>query len=201
MIYGITGGIGAGKSAVTNYLKSKGCRVLDADEISREVESKDAPLLRILVKDFGIDIIREDGELDRRLLAERAFSSQENTRRLNDLVQTAVLVRALEKIHRMGVKYSDDIVFFDVPMLFEAGWDKYCDQVWVVTAPEETRIERFVARDGLTFAEIRQRMRLQMSDEEKIQRADAVINNSSDYDSLYRQIDQLLSGLCESEDK
>ena len=79
--------------------------MLDADEISREVESKDAPLLRILVKDFGIDIIREDGELDRRLLAERAFSSQENTRRLNDLVQTAVLVRALEKIHRMDEEY------------------------------------------------------------------------------------------------
>lgn len=200
MVYGITGGIGAGKSAVTNYLRSKGCIVLDADELSREVEAKDAPLLRVLVKEFGIEIINEDGELDRRKLAEIAFASRDKTKRLNELVQTAVLVRALEKIHRMGVKYSDDIVFFDVPMLFEAGWDVYCEQVWVVTAPEETRIERVAARDGLSFAEIRQRMRLQMSDEEKIKRADVVINNSGDYDSLHRQIDELLGRLCERED-
>ncbi len=196
MVYGITGGIGAGKSAVTSYLRSKGCTVLDADEISREVEAKDAPLLRVLVKEFGIEIISEDGELDRRKLAELAFASREKTKRLNELVQTAVHVWAVEKIHKMGLKYSDDIVFFDVPMLFEAGWDRYCEQVWVVTAPEETRIERVAARDGLSFAEIRQRMRLQMSDEEKIRLADAVINNSGDYDSLHRQIDELLGGLC-----
>ena len=199
MVYGITGGIGAGKSAVTNYLRSKGCIVLDADELSREVEAKDAPLLRVLVKEFGIEIINEEGELDRRKLAEIAFASRDKTKRLNELVQTAVLVRALEKIHRMGVKYSDDIVFFDVPMLFEAGWDVYCEQVWVVTAPEEMRIERVAARDGLSFAEIRQRMRLQMSDEEKIKRADVVINNSGDYDSLHKQIDELLGHICESE--
>ena len=194
MVYGITGGMGAGKTAVTSILKEHGFVVLDADEISREVEAKDSPLLRILVKEFGIDIIAEDGELDRRKLADIAFADKEKTNRLNDLVQTAVVVNASMKIRDLE-NVSDKVIFFDVPMLFEAGWNKYCGQVWVVTAPEETRIERVAARDGLTFEQIRARMRLQMSDEEKIERADVVINNSGNYDELRAQVEDLIKNL------
>ena len=194
MVYGITGGMGAGKTAVTSILKEHGFVVLDADEISREVEAKDSPLLRILVKEFGIDIIAEDGELDRRKLADIAFADKEKTNRLNDLVQTAVVVNASMKIRDLE-NVSDKVIFFDVPMLFEAGWNKYCGQVWVVTAPEETRIERVAARDGLTFEQIRARMRLQMSDEEKIARADVVINNSGNYDELRAQVENLIKNL------
>lgn len=194
MVYGITGGMGAGKTAVTSILKEHGFVVLDADEISREVEAKDSPLLRILVKEFGIDIIAEDGELDRRKLADIAFADKEKTNRLNDLVQTAVVVNAAIKISELEIA-SDKVIFFDVPMLFEAGWHKYCGQVWVVTAPEETRIERVAARDGLTFEQIRARMRLQMSDEEKIARADVVINNSGNYDELRAQVENLIKNL------
>ncbi len=195
MIIGITGGMGAGKSAVTNIIRNAGYAVLDADVISREVTRKDAPLLRILVKEFGIDIIKEDGTLDRRKLADIAFADKRKTNRLNDIVQTAVLVRAFERISHMSMRGHDDIVFFDVPMLFEAEWDKLMDQIWLVTAPEELRIERILARDGLSLGEIKMRMSLQMSEEEKKKRSDVVINNSSDLAYLEKQVRGLLENL------
>ncbi len=196
MIIGITGGMGAGKSAVTNIIRENGYVVLDADEISREVTRKDAPLLRILVREFGIEIIQEDGNLDRRKLADIAFADKEKTNRLNDLMQTAILVRAFERIWQMEQQHGrGDIVFFDVPMLFEASWDVFMDQVWLVIAPEEVRIERVMARDGLSLEEIKTRMSLQMSDEEKRLRSDAVILNTSDCSYLRKQVRNLLDGL------
>jgi dephospho-CoA kinase len=195
MIIGITGGMGAGKSAVTQIIRENGFVVLDADVISREVTRKDAPLLRMLVKEFGIEIINEDGTLNRRLLADIAFADKQKTNRLNDLVQTAILVRAFERIYQMGLRGHDDIVFFDVPMLFEAEWQGLMNQVWLVTAPEDVRIERVLARDGLSLEEIKTRMSLQMSEEEKKKKADVVINNSSDLEYLQKQVRNLLEGL------
>ena len=151
MIYGLTGGIGAGKSAVANMLRERGYRVLNADDISREVTQKDSPLLRLLVKDFGIEIIQEDGELNRRKLAEIAFADKDKTRRLNELVQTAILVRAIEKVSRLRFLHKDDIVFFEVPMLFEAGWDNFVNKIWLVTAPADERVSRVMERDGLSI--------------------------------------------------
>ena len=99
MIYGLTGGIGSGKTTVAAILRDKGYIVLDADEIGREVTGKDEPLLRLLVRDFGIEIINEDGTLDRKALAAKAFGDKRKMNRLNELVQTAILCRAVEKFH------------------------------------------------------------------------------------------------------
>ena len=192
MIYGITGGMGAGKTEVTNMLKAKGFKVLDADAISREVMEKDSPLLRLLVKDFGIEIINEDGTLNRRKLGDVAFVDKDKTRRLNELVQTAILVRAIERVNQYKLKNSEEILFFDVPLLFEAGWDTYVNKVILVTAPAEIRVERIKERDGLSEDEILTRINLQMPEDEKKKRADYVIENDGDMNALKAKVEALV---------
>ena len=193
MIYGLTGGIGSGKTTVAAILRDKGYTVLDADEIGREVTAKDEPLLRLLVRDFGIDIIREDGSLDRKLLAEKAFNDKRKMHRLNELVQTAILCRAVEKFHKLSLSDYNKVMFFDVPLLFEAGWDRYMQQIWLVTAPEDVRIQRVEIRDGLTEEEIRERIRYQMSEEEKMERADVIIHNDEGMAKLMAQVEKAIA--------
>lgn len=195
MIYGLTGGIGAGKGAVSEILKEHGFKVMSADDISREVTKKESPLLNLLVKEFGNEILKEDGELDRRKLADMAFGDRDKTRRLNNLVQSAVLVRAIEHVNRISLNKREEIIFFEVPMLFEAGWDRLFEQVWLVTAPKETRIDRVIARDGLTENQILTRMNLQMSEEEKRRRADVILDNSGDMNQLRRNVEAAIAAM------
>ena len=194
-IIGITGGIGSGKSTVTAILREKGYTVIDADELSREVCKRGTPLLRLLVREFGIEIIKQDGTLDRAKLADLAFSSQHGTRRLNELVQTSILVRAMETFNRMKLAGDIEICFFDVPMLYEAGWDRYTDSVWLVTAPEKIRLKRVVKRDRSRKQEVLARMKLQMSEEEKMSRADAILDNSGSEADLKLQVERALEEL------
>ena len=193
MIYGLTGGIGSGKTTVAAILRDKGFTVLDADEIGREVTAKGEPLLRLLVNEFGIDIIREDGTLDRKLVADKAFGDKRKLNRLNELVQTAILVRAVEKFHKLSLSDYNKVMFFDVPLLFEAGWDRYMQQIWLVTAPEDVRIQRVEIRDGLTEEEIRDRIRNQMSEEEKMERADVIIQNDEGMAKLMAQVEKAIA--------
>ena len=193
MIYGLTGGIGSGKTTVAAILRDKGYIVLDADEIGREVTGKDEPLLRLLVKDFGIDIINEDGTLDRKALAAKSFGDKRKMNRLNELVQTAILCRAVEKFHKLSLSDYNKVMFFDVPLLFEAGWDRYMQQIWLVTAPEDVRIQRVEIRDGLTEEEIRERIRYQMSEEEKMERADVIIQNDEGMAKLMAQVEKAIA--------
>ena len=193
MIYGLTGGIGSGKTTVSNILSDKGYTVLDADAIGREVTDVGQPLLRMLVKEFGIDIIREDGSLDRKLLAEKAFNDKEKLNRMNELVQTAILCRAVEKFHKLSLSDPNKVMFFEVPLLFEAGWDRYMTQIWLITAPEDVRIQRVEIRDGLTEEEIRARIRYQMDEEEKMERADVVIHNDEGMAKLMAQVEKAIA--------
>jgi dephospho-CoA kinase len=187
-IIGLTGGIGSGKSTVSEILKEQGYLIVDADELSREVCKKGSPLLRLLVREFGIQIIREDGTLDRKMLADLAFDNQHGTRRLNELVQTAILVRAMEIFNDLRIAKEVEVCFFDVPMLYEAGWDKYTDSVWLVTAPEDLRLSRVVRRDHSRRQEVLARMKLQMSEEEKLDRADVILDNSGSEKHLQKQV-------------
>lgn len=187
-IIGLTGGIGSGKSTVSDILEDMGYHVVDADKLSREACKVGSPLLRLLVKEFGIDIICENGTLDRKKLADLAFADRDGTRRLNELVQTAILVKAMEAFSELRMEGKIDVCFFDVPMLFEAGWDKYTDAVWLITAPENVRLSRVVNRDKSRRETVLARMRLQLTDEEKRARADVIIDNSGTEEDLRKNV-------------
>lgn len=194
-IIGLTGGIGSGKSTVSEILEEMGYSVVDADKLSREACKVGSPLLRLLVKDFGIDIICENGTLDRKKLADLAFADRDGTRRLNELVQTAILVKAMEAFNDLRLEGKTDVCFFDVPMLFEAGWDKYTDEVWLITAPESVRLSRVVNRDKSRREAVLARMRLQLTDEEKRARADVIIDNSGSEKDLRKNVEAAVATL------
>ena len=183
----LTGSIGAGKSTVAEVLRSVGAQVIDADAISRKVTEKDTLLLAHLARVFGDDIISEDGTLDRQKMAEVGFADPASYLRMNGMIQTAIKIKMLEKLKLLeccGYKAA----FAEVPLLFEAGWDREFDLCWTVSAPEQLRIERVKKRSGLSEEQILARMAKQMPQEEKERRADLVIVNDGDMNALRKAV-------------
>ena len=190
-IIGITGGIGTGKSTVSAYLKEQGYPVVDADQIARKVTEKGSETLAELARNFGTGILDRNGELDRRRMAELAFSSPENKARLEAIVTAQVIAETAEKIRELRQE-EGPTAFLDAPILYETGADVLVDEVWLITADESVRIRRAAERDGCGEAEIRRRIRNQMSEEEKFCRADYVIDNSDGLEQLYTRIRALI---------
>lgn len=196
MIIGLTGGIGSGKSTVSGYLSERGYPIVDADEISRNIAEPGSEVLPELAAVFGSGIIRDDGSLDRRLLADIVFPDPVKKKKMDEIMLSRILPMIRQKAEEEEKKQSlmpgAGPVFMDVPLLFETGLDKDCDKVWVVTADLEKRIERVAQRDGTDAEHVRARIRNQMSDEEKIARADHVLYNSGTKEELTEEIDELL---------
>lgn len=195
---GLTGGIGTGKSTVSRYLTTKGYKIIDADQIAREVVEPGQPTLNALADRFGEDILLEDGSLDRRALAGKAFATPEGKAALDRITHGAIFARIdeLQEQYRNELAATADaVIFLDAPLLLETGLDRKTDMVWVVDVPDELRVERVKLRDGLSEEEIWARIRNQMSRQEKLDRADAVLDNSQTVDYLYEQVDRLLNAV------
>ena len=169
---GLTGQTGAGKGYVGKYLEALGFHILDTDIYARKITEKNSPYLSILAKEFGNDII-ENGCLNRQLLAKRAFSSKENTEKLNSITHPAILELC-----------KKDAVFpsvFDAPLLFECNGNEQCYKTIAVLAPAETRKKRIIERDGITPEQAESRMNAQKSEEFYQKNSDfTVINDGRD---------------------
>lgn len=189
-LIGITGGIGSGKSTVTDYLKAKGLPVLDADIVAREIVEPGSETLDTLSHYFGLGILNEDGSLNRGKLAEIAFADPANKKLLDEITHKKVIEILLERAYSLN---NQPVVFLDVPLLFESGMDKYIDWVWLVDADDEIRIQRVVERDGTTKDHVVRRMSFQMPREEKIRRSHVILYNNGFKDELYKQIEALLN--------
>jgi len=191
-IIGLTGGIGSGKSTVTDYLIARGFPVLDADKIAREIVLPGSEMLIQLVSVFGKAILMQDGSLDRKKLGAIVFSDAEKKKTLDGLMHT----RILELIHDRILQYREEsvnkVIFIDAPLLFETGLDKSASETWVIDVDEETRIKRIMERDGLKREDIAMRISNQMTRDEKNKRADVILDNTGDQETLYQQIEQLL---------
>ena len=188
MKIGLTGGIGAGKSTVTDYLIEKGYKVIDCDKAAREVVEPGMPALGGLVSEFGDGILAEDGSLDREKTAELVFSDPEKRKKLDDITHSAIYDIIEERAKEAG----EGPVFIDAALIFESGLDRELDSVWVVTCDEETRKKRVALRDGMDEDMIEKRMKSQMPEEERIRRADEVLDNSGGVEELRAQVDDLL---------
>lgn len=189
-ILGLTGGIGSGKSTISSYLKKKGIELIDADEISRNI-ILDSNVIEKLVFEFGKDILDNNGSVNRKKLAAKAFANLENQTKLNDIMHKAIINEMLESVIR-NIENGAKILCLDVPLLFERGLEKYCTYTWVVVTDEKIKIDRIIKRDNMTKEEIYARINKQMSDEKKKSLATEVIYNNKGKEELYAQVDELL---------
>lgn len=194
MIIGLTGSMAAGKSTVSALLAEMGFYILDADRLAHEVLHSPAVTRRI-AEEFGEDVLGEDGRVVHARLAEKAFSSPESTEKLNSLIHPAVIEAMLARAEEFLLEYPELPVVFDVPLLFEAGMDKYCDRVLVVAADDERRYLRIMLRDGLTREQAARRIARQMPQEDKLERADAAVWNDGTIDELRFELRKALDSL------
>lgn len=193
-IIGITGGIGSGKTTASEYLKSRGFHVIDADRIGHEIMQPGMPILIELSMVFGEDILSDNGVLNRKKLAEAAFADPQNKKMLDSITHKEIfeeIRRRMDVLSDQGVK----IVFLDAALLFETGLENTCEQTWLIDAEEEIRINRAMDRDGSTRDQVMARLKNQMSSAEKRKRASHIVDNSGNLEQLYKQLDVLISGL------
>lgn len=183
----ITGGIGSGKTYVANYIRSKGYIVIDTDIIARELMEKSNSNYLNIIEKFGSDILKSDGDIDRAKLRNIVFHDEKKRRLLNSITHPNIMEKALDE--------SDgaSIYFVEVPLLFEENLESFFDQAWVVDCSEETQIKRVLKRSSLSQEEVLDIIRCQMPREERISKADVVIN--SERENINEYIDELLISL------
>lgn len=189
-IIGITGGIASGKSTVSSYLRELGQIVIDADEVVHDLQKKGGALYQVLVGWLGTEILQADGELDRKKLANLLFGSNEMLAKSANL-QNPIIRKELAK-RRDRALQDNELVFLDIPLLYELGYEDWCNQVWLIYVDRETQIQRLMARNQLTKEEAQLRISRQMPLEEKRALADLVLENTGDLETLKSQIKQLL---------
>lgn len=180
-VVGLTGPTGAGKGYVSDCLTRWGCYVCDTDKVARELTAKNSPFLSILSDNFGEDIIKENGELDRKLLAARAFATKEKQEKLNSLMHPEIIRIATERCLD-ALEGGAAAAVIDAPLLFEAKGDKYCDTVISVIAPKETRLSRIMERDSITKEQAESRMSVQHEDEYYTSKSEFVVFNDGGTD-------------------
>lgn len=178
-ITGISGGSGSGKSYVCKLLEKEGFVKVDADEISKSLTKKGSPVLEILASYFGEDIIK-DGELDRHLLAQRAFSSDEKRSILNKIMHPEIIKKCKEKA--VSLSENGEKVLLDAPLLFTTGLDKICDITVRVYAPDDIRIKRITKRDNIPESDALLRLSGQKEEEAAAENADITLFNFPPYE-------------------
>lgn len=187
-MYGLTGSIATGKSTVAAMLKEKGAVILDADQISREVVEVGTPGWKQVVEAFP-EAVREDGALDRKKLGRIIFADAEKRRQLEAIIHPLVLDAI--KTRGTQLKQRGQIVFADIPLLYETNSQIWLDGVVVVYVPQAVQLKRLMERDQLSEKEALKRITAQMSIEEKHQLADYVIDNSGTLSETKVQVDRL----------
>ena len=188
MVIGITGGIGSGKSAVSDYLISLGEIVIDADEVARQVVLPGEPGANEIKLVFGESFFAEDDSLLRSKLADHVFADKTRLKLLNSLLHPIII----ERLHKLSNLHSGR-VFWDVALLIQAGMQQSVDFIWLVVAHQSERIRRVILRDGASEISVRQRIDNQLSDDLMKPYAHEIIENNADLSALFKKIETLLS--------
>jgi len=184
---GLTGGLACGKSFVGAALESYGCFLIQADELGHQVLARGGEAHDDVVREFGNGILGENGEIDRRKLAERVFGSPELLARLNFLVHPWVVLREERLLADFAAREPHGIAVVEAAILIETGSYRRFDRIILVTCLEEHQVERALRRDGALLADIRARLSRQMPLDEKRKFADFVIDTSGEKESTLHQ--------------
>ncbi len=182
-VIGLTGGIGSGKSTAAQFLKSLGAEVVDLDKAGHDLLKRGGGVYQQVLDAFGKDILSAGGEIDRARLGKLVFSSPDDLIRLNDIIHPAIDSRVEKKVEesrRKGVK----VVVFEAAAMLESGRTFLVDELWVITAPVPAVLGRIKERSGYSDEEARRRIGSQLTNEERIRKADVVINNEGTLEEL-----------------
>lgn len=194
LLIGVTGGIGSGKSTVSQRLAELGARVVDADQLAREIVEPGQPALAELAEAFE-GILKEDGTLNRSELARQAFATKDKIELLNSITHPRIAELTqlrFEQARAEGV----DVLVYDMPLLIENGEYKQMDRVVVVDAPDELRVSRLVDFRGLDADDARARIAAQIDRESRLAVADIVLDNSGIEAELLAQVDRVWQQLA-----
>ena len=179
LLVGLTGGLATGKSTVSDILRGLGCVVLDADVLAREVVEPGQPALATIAQEFGPEVLRPDGTLDRKRLGAIVFADPERRRRLEAITHPAIRDRYLARLAELEAQGFDGVVVWDAPVMIESGGYKNMDRLVVVITDAATQRKRALARDG-DRTDVERKIASQMPLADKAALADHVIDNSGD---------------------
>lgn len=191
LVIGLTGGIATGKSTVTKMMKRLGVPVIDADQIARQVVEPGRSAYQAVIKQFGEDILLENGQINRPKLGSIVFADKEKREQLNQIVHPAVrqeMLQLRDQYIERGVKS----VVLDIPLLFESKLTNMVDKVIVVYVPKQLQLKRLINRDQFTEPEALQRINAQLPTIEKAKQADAVIDNRYTKENTFLQLKYIL---------
>ena len=189
MFIGVTGGVGAGKSTILQILEEEyNAYIILADDVARELMEKGKASYRAVVKAFGKDILREDGEIDRQILADIVFNDEEKLNLLNSIVHPLVRKAIVKEQKQVNKKDLDRLVVLEAALLIEAGYKELLDEIWAVIVQKEIRIQRLMNDRGYTREKSESIIANQLSDEEFRANCDFVIDNSGTLEESAEQI-------------
>lgn len=194
LVVGLTGGIGCGKSEVRRRLLAAGLKVIDADTLARQLSETDPLIIKAIKEEFGETMYDAAGHLQRKQLAAIVFNDRKQLEKLNSIIHPRV-IRAVEQQLAALQEAGEKIVVVEAALHYEVHWNEAMDLMVVVNAPLEKRIARVMQRDGVDRAAVEQRLRNQMPLEEKVKRANYVVENHGDFAQLDKEVDRLIAWL------
>ena len=190
LVLGLTGSIGTGKSEATRVLQELGAEVINADQVGHEAYTPHTDSWNAVVDAFGGDILQADGEIDRRKLGAIVFADSGQMEKLNGIMHPRMAGMVAEKIDDMRTR-GVQVVVVEAALMFEAGWETLVDEVWATASPLEVVFQRLMARNGLDEEEVRKRIMTQMDIQERLDRADVVVDNIGDVAALEATVKSL----------
>ena len=182
-VIGLTGGIASGKSTVAKFFRDKSVPVIDADILGHRTYEPGSDTFKAVVATFGSDLVAADGTIDRRVLGGKVFGKPEELKKLTDIVWPGIRKLAGEDLSELETA-GNQLAVLEAAVLFEASWEDLVDEIWVVVVDPEQAIARLASRNGLDPEAARARIDSQLSNAERIARANIVIENNATLEEL-----------------
>jgi len=192
-VLGLTGGIASGKSTITDFLRRQGYPVIDADQVVHELQAKGGKLYQVLVAEFGNSILTAEGDLDRKKLGQAVFDNAGLRAHLSLLQDKIIREELLAR--RDALKQTEDVIFMDIPLLYEADYSGEVDEVWLVYVDKAQQLERLIKRNGFSVQDAENRLKAQLSLEDKRAQAPVLIDNSGVVEEPLARVALLLEDL------
>ena len=195
LIVGLTGGVASGKTTVSRVLKEEGAYIIDADQMARELVRPHTPAWKKLVKAFGKDILREDGSIHRKKLADKVYADLGQRKLLNQILHPRIRKEMERRAKEIGQKDPEAVVVIDAPLLVELGDHRKMDKLVVVTSTRTQQIERLKERDGISPEQALRIFSSQMTVEDKVKLADFVIRNEGSFQETKKKTREVFQEL------